>query len=80
MPTQHIGDRIRRLRKERGMSAEKLAGKLNRGSQTVFQWEWGKTSPRYDDLLEIARVLRIDISELTSPAPTGADSSPPPAA
>jgi transcriptional regulator with XRE-family HTH domain len=60
----HIGERIRELRRERDVTAEDLASKLGKGSQTVFRWEWGNTSPRVDDLLGIAERLGVTLEEL----------------
>lgn len=60
----HVGERIRELRVARGLSVEKLAVQINRGSQTVFRWEWGDTSPRLDDLQAVAKEFGLSVSEL----------------
>jgi transcriptional regulator with XRE-family HTH domain len=73
----HIGERIRVLREERGLTGEQLASKLERGSQTIYRWEWGKTSPRWDDLQEIAKALDVEVSRLTDGVEPSADSTPP---
>lgn len=64
----HIGERIRARRNERGVSCEQLAQQIGRRVGTVFKWEWGKTSPRYEDLEAVAGALGIDIHDLLPPS------------
>jgi transcriptional regulator with XRE-family HTH domain len=59
-----IGERIRQLRKERNVTAEQLAVRIERGSQTVFRWETGETSPRMKDIALIADTLGVALSDL----------------
>lgn len=60
----HIGTKIRQLREERGLHVHELAQSIGRGAQTVFRWEWGRVSPKFSDLQEVARALGIDLSTL----------------
>ena len=41
----HIGEAIRRLRKEAGLTQEQLADKLGISYQSVSRWELGSTYP-----------------------------------
>ncbi len=59
-----IGERIKQARDERGVTAEHLAVAINRGSQTIFRWEWGEVSPRINDLADIANGLGISLGVL----------------
>lgn len=73
----HVGQRIRNLRLERGISAQALAERLKRGMQTVYRWEWGAVSPRMEDLKLVADALGVELPELLQGVTDGAPSSPP---
>lgn len=60
----HVGERIRQLRKERNITAEQLAVKLNKGSATIVHWERGETSPRVDDVIDVADAIGVDLAKL----------------
>ena len=49
-----IGENIRALRKQRGVSQEELAAKLNVVRQTISKWEKGLSSPNSEMLVLIA--------------------------
>ncbi len=51
-----IGESIRRLRRERGLTQEELAGKLNVSFQAVSKWETGAGLP---DLAQIPRIAGV---------------------
>ena len=59
-----VGIHIRKLRKQRGVSQEALAGKLSVTRQAVSQWERGNTQPDIDMLTRIAQVFGVDIHEV----------------
>ena len=56
----NLGNRIRELRKNKGVSQLELAYDMN----TISGIELGKISPKIDTLKKIAQKLDIDISEL----------------
>ncbi len=57
-----LNDNIKRLRKEKGLSQEELAEKINVVRQTVSKWENGLSVPDAEMLLKIADVLDTQIS------------------
>ncbi|MCG6498890.1 helix-turn-helix domain-containing protein [Kitasatospora sp. A2-31] len=54
-----VGDRIRFLRRQRGVSQERLAALINRDRQSISNWELGHTPPSLDDLVAAARALGV---------------------
>jgi transcriptional regulator with XRE-family HTH domain len=61
-----FGERIRELRKSRGLTLDEIAeaGGLSRAA--VSKIERGEMSPTYDSLIKIARGLNTDVSLLVS--------------
>lgn len=69
-----IGDRIRELRLERGLSQAELAAELCRLSgrdtvtrETVSRWESGKREPRPYSIRHLSAALRVSPDELQDP-------------
>lgn len=58
--------KIKRLRKEKGLTQEELAERLNVSLMTVRRWEWGNTSPNSKMLVELADVLGTTPEKLLS--------------
>lgn len=56
-----LGDRIRKARKERGMTQSELAHALGISVQAISQWESGKTLPTTDRLILISDMLGMDL-------------------
>ena len=57
VPTWGFGDRIRKIRRELGLSQHDFAVSLGVGEKAVASWESGRTTP--DDLVDLAnRVQR----------------------
>lgn len=59
-----IGEKIKNLRKEKGITQEKLAEVLNVSSVAVCKWETGETYPDITLLFPIASYFKISIDEL----------------
>jgi transcriptional regulator with XRE-family HTH domain len=59
-----LGNRIRDLRVERGLSQAKLGLKILKDQQSIHKVETGEFNPTYLYLLEICEGLEIKISEL----------------
>ena len=59
-----LGNNIYNLRKEKGLSQEKLAEKVNVTRQTISNWELGETSPNPEQLLLLSKALNKSIDEL----------------
>lgn len=65
-----LSDKIRIIRKARGLSQEGLGEKLSRSSQygisrqSVSDWENGKTEPKLENIRDLAEVLRVSFDAL----------------
>lgn len=62
----NISEKIKSLRKEKGVSQEKLAQYLNVSFQAVSKWENGNTYPDISLLPDIARFFGVTVDELLS--------------
>ena len=59
-----LNDNIKALRKERGMTQEELAIRLNVVRQTVSKWEKGLSVPDAEMLQRLADALEVSVSRL----------------
>lgn len=59
-----LGENIKKLRKENGMSQEQLAEKLGVSRQSVSLWETGNTQPTLEVVAKIADLFAISTDEL----------------
>lgn len=59
-----IGSFLKELRKEKGMTQEELAERLNMSGRTVSRWETGFNMPELDILIWLADYYEVDIKEL----------------
>ena len=59
-----IGDFLRELRNEKGITQEKLAERYGVSSRSVSRWENGNTMPDLGILVELADYYQIDIGEI----------------
>lgn len=59
-----LGYQIKKLRKSKKLSQEKLAEKIDKSVDTISNIERGKFSPRLDTALEIANALDVELYEL----------------
>lgn len=59
-----LNENLARVRKERGLTQEALAVKLNVVRQTISKWENGTAVPDADTLCRIAEALEISVAEL----------------
>lgn len=65
-----IADRIRELRKEKGMTQTELAGKLSLTDKAVSKWESGEGAPNIEALADLAAALDTSVDYLlTGKAP-----------
>ncbi|MCL1951897.1 MAG: helix-turn-helix domain-containing protein [Oscillospiraceae bacterium] len=65
-----IGENIKNLRGELGLTQEQLAGRLHCTAQAVSKWENGATAPDIAMLPLIAQALGVGIDALFAPAKT----------
>lgn len=59
-----IGDNIKRIRKQKGLSQEELAVELFVVRQTVSKWEGGLSVPDADAVIKIAEVLNVSVNDI----------------
>lgn len=59
-----IGNFIKQLRKEQGITQEQFAEKLGVSGRTVSRWETGSNMPDISLLVEIAEILNASIPEI----------------
>ena len=59
-----LQENIKSFRKERGLTQEELAIRVNVVRQTVSKWEKGLSVPDADMLQKIAEVLEVSVSRL----------------
>ena len=59
-----LNEKIKELRKKKGLTQEELATGLNVVRQTVSKWEKGISVPDADALVKIADIFGVSVSEL----------------
>jgi transcriptional regulator with XRE-family HTH domain len=71
-----IGDRIRRIRVERGLSQEFVAGRADISTGWFLQIENGQVEPRFSHVVAIAGALGVDLAQLAGDGPIGQPTAP----
>ena len=66
MNQMEIGKFIAELRKEKNMTQQELANKLNITDRAVSHWENGRSMPDAGIMLELCKALGINVNELLS--------------
>lgn len=64
MNIKKMGNFLKLLRKEKGMTQEQLAQMLNVAGRTVSRWETGNNLPDLDILIALSDFYEIDIREI----------------
>ena len=64
MNQEKIGKFIAQCRKEKNLTQSQLAEKLNITNKTISKWETGRGMPDSSMLLELSKVLDINVNEL----------------
>lgn len=59
-----IGEKITAIRKEKNMTQEDLANKLNVSRQTISKWENDTSLPDVYNLQELSKILNVSVDEL----------------
>ena len=59
-----LGERLYELRKNKNLSQEEVADKLNVTRQTVSKWETDESKPDFDKIIPICELFGIDSKEL----------------
>lgn len=60
----NIGEKIYELRKEKNLSQEDVAEKLNVTRQTVSKWETNQSTPDFDKIIPLCELFEISTEEL----------------
>ena len=59
-----LNEKIKSLRKQKGITQEELAIRLNVVRQTISKWEKGISVPDAEMLIRIADIFEVSVSEL----------------
>lgn len=62
-----LGERIREIRKEKGITQVQLAHSIGKDQQSIQRLEAGNINPSYYYLHEIAEGLNVTLDQLTKP-------------
>ena len=57
-------EKLYTLRKQKGLSQEELAYRLNVSRQTISKWEMGDSTPDMEKLMAISRFFGVSLDEL----------------
>lgn len=60
----NLGEKLFELRKEKNLSQEEVADKLNVTRQTVSKWETNQSTPDFDKIIPICELFGISTEEL----------------
>ncbi len=64
MKTDSIGKKIKSLRENSGLEAQKLASELSVGKSTLSNWENDRRTPDTDTLIKIANYFEVSVDYL----------------
>jgi len=64
MNQQKMGGFLKKLRKEKGLTQERLAEEFGVSARTVSRWETGSSMPDVEVLIELADYYGVDIREM----------------
>ena len=64
MNQQKIGEFLKQLRKDKGLTQEQLAERFYVSSRTVSRWETGNNMPDIATLIDLADFYEVDIREI----------------
>jgi len=59
-----LGEKLAKLRKEKGLSQEEVADRINVTRQTVSKWELDQSLPDFDKIIPICKLFNITSDEL----------------
>lgn len=60
----YLGEKIKRIRKEKGLTMEEFGKRFNTSKGTVNNWEKGRNLPNKANLKSIADLANISVEEL----------------
>ena len=59
-----LGEKLKKLRKARGLSQEQLADQLNVSRQAISMWELGESTPDTDNLVALSDYYGVSLDYL----------------
>ena len=59
-----FGDNLRQIRKNKKMSQEQLAERVNVTRQSISKWENGESYPEMNNILELCRIFNCKLNDL----------------
>ena len=59
-----FGENLKTLRRNKGITQEELAARLNIVRQTVSKWEKGQSVPDAEMLVKLAEIFEVQVSQL----------------
>ena len=59
-----FGDNLKQIRKNKKMSQEQLAEKVNVTRQSVSKWENGEAYPEMNNILELCKIFNCKLNDL----------------
>ena len=62
----YIGENIKRLRRQKGITQETLAERMHVSTAAVSKWELGRGYPNIDSLKDIAKFFSVSLDDLLS--------------
>ena len=72
-----LGENLKRLRTEKGLSQEEVAGQLFLSRQTISKWENNQAEPGVENLKALARLYGVSLDQLLLAESTGAPEDTP---
>ena len=64
MKNNTFGQKLKLLRKKRGLTERQLGECLNFSNQSVSFWEYGEREPKLDTLIAIAKFFDVSVDYL----------------
>ena len=61
MEIKTVGDRLRALRYERGVSVDTVVAEIGLCRSNIYQWEWGKAEPSIFNLICLSDYYKVSI-------------------
>ena len=62
-----LGENIKSRREELKLSQEYIAEQLGVSRQAISKWETGQSEPTASNLIQLAEILELNLSELFDP-------------
>ena len=71
----NFGEKLQKMRKEKGMSQEMLAEMLDVSRQAISKWESGQSYPETDKLISISEIFGVTVDSLLKDGEPQSDNS-----